>query len=292
MRRLLWVLPIALILLIPPLSVSSSQSVVKSITQGNVEVVHVPGALFSLLGLDRDSFRIYLEDEELPVFVRKGKFYVVVGVDVAKETGLYTLKAVSRGENVYLGLRVEPGDFEKVLQHRVYEPATLPPEALATIRENKQPLIQALQRRTKDRLWQSLFDYPLDNMEVTSSFGIIRIYDDSSVVQHRGLDLRGDSTTTVKAPAEGIVSFASTEPLHFEGNIVVLDHGQGITSLYMHLSSVSVKTGDRVGQGQVIGKVGATGLATGPHLHFEIRINGASVNPLKFIQEFRKLAGK
>ena len=95
---------------------------------------------------------------------------------------------------------------------------------------------------------------------------------------HHGTDFGAPSGVSVKATKAGKVTIAKS--LSGYGNVVYLDHGNGITSRYAHLSKFSVKVGDTVKQGQEVGKVGNTGVSTGPHLHFEIRINGNSIDPL------------
>lgn len=100
---------------------------------------------------------------------------------------------------------------------------------------------------------------------------------------HGGLDIAAAPGTAVRAPAEGVVLVAGPYPYY--GNVVILSHGGGFTSRYGHLSSVAVKAGDRVVKGDIIGRVGATGWATGSHLHYEVRINNIPVDPINYIPE-------
>jgi murein DD-endopeptidase MepM/ murein hydrolase activator NlpD len=100
---------------------------------------------------------------------------------------------------------------------------------------------------------------------------------------HNGLDIAAPTGTPVAAPAEAVVIKAGPSSLY--GNVVFLDHGKGVTSRYAHLSDVNCTIGDRVVRGDVIGFVGATGWATGSHLHYEIRINGVSVDPINYLSE-------
>ncbi len=98
-----------------------------------------------------------------------------------------------------------------------------------------------------------------------------------------GLDFCGNNTTDVLAPAVGRVVFAG--PLTVRGNATVIDHGQGVYTGYLHQSELFVQTGDMVQPGQVIGKVGATGRVTGPHLHWEVWVNGVQVDPLDWLEK-------
>jgi murein DD-endopeptidase MepM/ murein hydrolase activator NlpD len=95
---------------------------------------------------------------------------------------------------------------------------------------------------------------------------------------HTGVDIAAGSGTPIHAAGGGVVVYAAR--LGGYGNCVIVDHGGGLATLYGHCSSIAVGAGQRVSQGQVIAYVGATGLATGPHLHFEVRRNGTPVNPL------------
>jgi murein DD-endopeptidase MepM/ murein hydrolase activator NlpD len=100
---------------------------------------------------------------------------------------------------------------------------------------------------------------------------------------HAGLDIAAPAGTAVRAPADGVVVVAGPYPYY--GQVIFLDHGGGFTTRYGHLSSVDAKKGDRVEAGDVIGRVGATGLATGNHLHYEVRINGVPVDPYNYLND-------
>jgi murein DD-endopeptidase MepM/ murein hydrolase activator NlpD len=116
---------------------------------------------------------------------------------------------------------------------------------------------------------------------VNSEFGKRRSPFSGRLEQHRGLDIGAPQGTPVKAPAAATVVVASTRGGY--GKHVKLDHGNGVRSLFGHLSAVDVKVGQRLEKGQVIGKVGSTGRSTGPHLHYEIRVDGERVDPRKFL---------
>ncbi len=98
---------------------------------------------------------------------------------------------------------------------------------------------------------------------------------------HGGLDIAAPPGTPVRAPAEGVVVVAGTYPYY--GRVIFIDHGGGFSTRYGHLSAAAAKVGDRVEQGDVVGRVGATGLATGSHLHYEVRINGVPVDPYNYL---------
>jgi murein DD-endopeptidase MepM/ murein hydrolase activator NlpD len=98
---------------------------------------------------------------------------------------------------------------------------------------------------------------------------------------HEGMDIAAPFGSPIVATAEGIVSFVG--PLGSFGNVVFINHGHGLTTFYAHASSSGVKEGQQVKRGQVVAHVGTTGRSTGPHVHYEVQVNGATVNPIKYI---------
>lgn len=118
---------------------------------------------------------------------------------------------------------------------------------------------------------------------VSSSFGSRLSPFTGDLSQHRGLDIAADMGTPIRAPASGLVTAASMDPGY--GKFVTIDHGHGIVTRYGHCSQLYVKAGQRVRRGDVIGAVGSTGRSTGPHLHYEVRLQGVPVNPERYILE-------
>ncbi|MFN0061395.1 MAG: M23 family metallopeptidase [Myxococcaceae bacterium] len=118
---------------------------------------------------------------------------------------------------------------------------------------------------------------------VTSDFGHRQDPYTSERVQHQGLDIAAPHGKEVNSPSDGTVIFAGLEGGY--GNVLVIDHGYGIKTRYGHLAKIDVKAGERVKRGQAVAAVGNTGRSTGPHLHYEVRVNGVPQNPRKFILE-------
>ncbi|NYT64863.1 peptidoglycan DD-metalloendopeptidase family protein [Alcaligenaceae bacterium] len=129
-----------------------------------------------------------------------------------------------------------------------------------------------------------LLDKPVEG-RLSSQFGLRRFFNGQERNAHSGLDFAVPQGTAVKAPADGVVTIVAD--YFFNGKTVFLDHGQGLITMYCHLSASQVQVGDVVSRGQVIAKVGATGRATGPHLHWNVSLNNTRVDPAIFIQAFK-----
>jgi murein DD-endopeptidase MepM/ murein hydrolase activator NlpD len=129
------------------------------------------------------------------------------------------------------------------------------------------------------RVWKGRFIDPLPGKAVGTPFGVRRIINDIPKNSHSGVDITADEGDPVKAPNDGVVILVDNQ--FFSGNSVVLDHGQGIYTMFFHLSKATVKYGQAVRKGDVIALVGATGRATGAHLHWGVRVQGAKVDPLE-----------
>lgn len=168
----------------------------------------------------------------------------------------------------------------------------LSPQTIAFIEESRQKKMKALVSTVENQLTGE-FRYPRDEHKITSPFFVKRVYERFKIVKgkkkklpgrvsfHGGTDLKGLTGAPIFAIADGIVNLA--DHLYYEGNIVIIDHGNGVISGYMHQSELLVKAGDRVKAGQLIGRTGDTGMVTGPHLHIFLFIHGVKTDPLSLL---------
>ncbi len=147
------------------------------------------------------------------------------------------------------------------------------------VRQEWERLEAIYARRSSSKLWDDVFGYPVDALTITSMYGAIRQYD-TGFGRHAGVDLDGETGDPAYAAASGMV--ALSEALQVRGNTVIIDHGLGVYSMYCHLSSLAVQEGEAVSKGQVIGHLGSTGLSTGTHLHWELRVGGVAVDPFEW----------
>jgi murein DD-endopeptidase MepM/ murein hydrolase activator NlpD len=210
-----------------------------------------------------------------------------LGVDLEKAPGSYELKVTAEnaaGEKIVCSgkIAVRAGKFatERLQVGKQFvEPS---PEQIKRADEERQRLREIFDQVTPERLWNGKFRVPLDGVTSGSNFGKRRILNGNPGSPHGGADLPGATGTPVHAAQRGRVVVA--DELFFAGNTVVLDHGLGIYTLYGHLSEISAKVGDILEAGDVLGKVGATGRVTGPHLHWGLTVERARVNPLQIVK--------
>ena len=212
----------------------------------------------------------------------EGKFwYALAGVPVETTPGRYELavkEALVAGEpaEIRVTIKVANAAYPKITIQVAKQFTEPDAEQLREIADDKNIKEKTFAAETPDRLWIGTFLPPV-SAPVSDAFGTARVINQEVKSRHLGLDFGVPTGTAVHAVNHGTVLLA--RPLYFEGNCVVLDHGQGLMSLYLHLSQFSVKEGDEVAPGQVIGLSGGTGRATGPHLHLAIRWQGVYLNP-------------
>jgi murein DD-endopeptidase MepM/ murein hydrolase activator NlpD len=161
---------------------------------------------------------------------------------------------------------------------------TLPPGQDGNVSDAEYNRVDAFKQIvTPDKYWNGPFLRP-NNGEVTTIFGVRRYYNGefANDYYHRGVDYGGNTGSAIIAPADGRVALVGYERDGFEvhGNCVGLDHGQGVTSIYLHMTSIKVKPGEFVRAGQTLGTLGSTGAATGPHLHWGVFVQGKGVDPV------------
>lgn len=150
---------------------------------------------------------------------------------------------------------------------------------LALRRPELAQIAAARAQETAAQGWRQRFLWPRVG-RISGLFGSQRVYQGVPGAYHGGIDIAGATGDPVLAPADGVVTLAADHPFTLEGNLLMIDHGHGLTSAFLHLSRIDVQLGQAVRQGQRIGAVGATGRATGPHLHWGLRWNEARIDPL------------
>ena len=232
-----------------------------------------------------DTMRARAFDRDLPTFqLDATRWRALLGIDVDTKPGSYevSFEATSAGHTITATtqLNVTAGEFgRRVL--KVDDAFVNPPQpVVARIRREAAEVEQLWMQSEPRRLWDTGFVRPVPG-RTNGAFGSRSVFNGQARQPHGGADFLSPAGTPIQAPNGGRIVLA--RDLYFTGNTVVIDHGLGVFSLLAHLSVMDVHQGELVTQGQTIGRVGATGRVTGPHLHWAVRMNGARVDPVALL---------
>jgi murein DD-endopeptidase MepM/ murein hydrolase activator NlpD len=223
---------------------------------------------------------VSFKDRRVLTIVDGGRYKAIVGLALATEPGQYALSVKSADATRLIPVKVTPKKYREQKLTVSEKQVNLSPEDEARV-ETEQKRLRALFDAPSDAVPATLALSAPVNGPRSSSFGLRRVFNGQPRNPHTGMDIAAGTGTPILAPAAGTV--VDTGNYFFNGNNVVIDHGGGFVTMYCHLSAFAVKTGEAVKAGQVIGKVGATGRVTGPHLHFGVMLNGAWVDPALFL---------
>lgn len=245
----------------------------------------VPGgiAVVPLDGFGPDTRPVaQLGDRRVVVLNSGGGWKAVVGIPLDAEPGELTLQ-LTAPESKTVAFKVEPKAYEEqrltIKNKRMVEPTK---KDLERIAKESTIINAAFGRFTEDLAATFNFVPPVKGV-LSSPFGLRRFFNDQPRKPHSGLDFAAPKGTLIVAPAAGVV--AAVGNYFFNGNNVIIDHGQGLLSMYSHLTRTYVKEGQKLDQGARVGTVGATGRVTGPHLHWTVTLNNARVDPLLFFSD-------
>jgi len=218
-----------------------------------------------------------------PLFsIGSGRLRTYVGTDPFTTAGARRITVESPNGAVLLARTLTVRKVSFPTRRLRFDPdkiALLDPKLLAI---ERQKVGAALRSLSLDQYWEYPFIVPVKGRR-TSPYGVISVYQRKPRGWHRGTDFAAPVGTPVYATNHGIVRLAESLPV--SGNAVFIDHGLGIVTSYLHMSALHVRTGQQVRKGTLIGAVGSTGLATGPHLHWALRTNGSLVDPLPWAED-------
>ncbi|MDO8620152.1 MAG: M23 family metallopeptidase [bacterium] len=252
----------------------------ESVMQGEPFMVTVKGTDI------RDVKTLTFDGKRIPVFVRNGKPTAFIGVDLSARPGKHTVKLLTLDLD-----RVEK-KITIQARRRVTAPLGIPQKLGGNTKVAQQNLVTVLSKengvlakvKVTDSAWfKEAFSIPLKDLIVTDAYGYSRETGSYSI-PHKGTDFRASLGTQVKAINDGVVRLSRDFTVY--GKTVAIDHGGGVVSFSMHLSKLAVKEGQKVTKGELIGFSGDTGYAERPHLHLSVRLNGVSIDPMKFFALF------
>jgi murein DD-endopeptidase MepM/ murein hydrolase activator NlpD len=268
----------SLLLLVPALLLAGP-----ALSAPAAPVTAVPGGIARLhLGSAAQPPKAFLDGRRLLVRSERGEWVAVAGVPLSARPKSSLSVEVSHpdGRSEAFPIRVVAKKY--LTQHITVAPdqADLPQEQIARYEKEREHIRKVLQTYSEATPASLALLQPVGGRR-SGSFGLRRIVNGKPRSPHGGMDIAADVGTPIMAPIAGRVADAG-EYL-FLGNTLILDHGQGLLTLYSHLSAIDVAVGDQVALGATIGKVGATGRVTGPHLHFSVYLNAVSVDPAIFL---------
>ena len=245
----------------------------KKVGPGDIMTVTVKGASDPVKG----SFR----GKQLHFVEGKTGSTAIVGIDLHLAPGKHQLTLMAGAKDLSRSVRVSKKVYPLQRLTLPEDKVILSPENEARV-EREQKRTAALWPVDSLRIWNGGFIDPLPGKPLGTPFGVRRIINAIPKNSHSGVDVTADEGEPVLAPNDGVV--AMVDDLFFSGNSVIIDHGDGIYSMFFHLSESKVRMGQAVMKGDVIGLVGATGRVSGAHLHWGVRVQGARVDPLQLIR--------
>lgn len=238
-----------------------------------------PGGVAILdLGPQKEAIpEVQFQGKPVLVYAEQGRMKAAVGLPLSISAGEYSIKV--DGEIVGFGIAAHAYREQRL---------TVSNKSYVTPDQAQLERIGG-ERKTIDAALGNFRDAPLNGIALavpvdgpqSSSFGLRRFFNDQPRSPHKGMDIAANLGVTIVAPRDGIVT--ATGDYFFNGNTVIVDHGQGLVTMYCHLSDIHVKNGESVSTGNALGAVGATGRVTGPHLHFGVYLNGTAVDPAIFL---------
>lgn len=251
----------------------------------SLDTTPVPGGIAVItLPPSANPASVRFGDTRVLVTRNDDRHIAIVGLPLTTKPGRYFLQATDRqGKPLSLGFQVADKTYEEqhitIKDQRKVNPEKRDMERIT--RESKQ-IKQAL------RYWSPRENVVIDFQQpvtgpTSSPFGLRRFFNEQARNPHSGLDIAAPEGTPIKAPAPGTV--LDTGDFFFNGNTVLLDHGQGLVTMYCHMSKIDVIPGQTVSSGDKLGEVGMTGRVTGPHLHWGVSLNDARIDPVLFLPE-------
>lgn len=222
--------------------------------------------------------QVSLKGKSYPVYsMGQNRFRALLPSTPLDKPGSWQVQVSGEGKTRSVNVAMRGRDFPT-------QSIWLPPGQDGNVSDYEFDLVDAFKKlQTPQKFWNGPFLRP-NAGEITTIYGVRRYYNGEFAEDyyHRGVDYAGPYGSQVIAPAAGRVALIGRESQGFKvhGNIIGIDHGQGVTSVFLHLSRINVKEGDMVKAGQVIGALGSTGASTGPHLHWGLYVHGLSVDPV------------
>ena len=242
----------------------------------------VPGGV-AIIDISEDSLAEYRFNNK-PVLVTSfnGALHAIVGIPLNTKPGEHYIESRKNGAVKKKFFRVVNKEYATqhitIKNKRKVNPYASDMERILREKKIKSKARATYTKKTVD----TDFLLPVEGIQ-TGSYGKRRFFNGQARQPHSGMDIAADEGVPVAAPADGTV--IETGDFFFSGNMIYIDHGQGLITLFAHLSEIDVERNQQIKKGQILGKVGSTGRVTGPHLHWSLGLNGTWVDPALFLPE-------
>ena len=221
---------------------------------------------------------------------KNNQWIAVVGIPLEEKPGKHELSVTSDPDKLKVPFKVKSKKYKTqhitIKNKRKVNPSK---KDLDRIGKEKKKIVASLKTWRDSAEINTGFVIPVKG-RLSSPFGLRRFFNKQPRKPHSGIDIAAPEGTPIVSPADGVI--VSTGDYFFNGNTVFIDHGQGLVTMYCHMSKINVKPGQQVAQGEKIGAIGKTGRVTGPHLHWAVSLNDARVDPGLFFDDLKKAAKK
>ncbi len=290
MKKLLLTLLITLLIKAIYLDIKSQKIITLPILELYPEIVYPGDPIFIKINASSTPKSVLFNKKEIKISKYNNSYIGLVGIDLREEKREHQINL-----ELTNGIKINK-DISLAIKPKEEKPLGIPDNLGGNTKKAGENLLNNISKENASinnikldpkPFWQnSKFSSPLKTLFITDEYGYSRNTVGYSIA-HKGTDFRAVEGTEVMAINKGVVKISRLYTL--SGNTIVIDHGSGLVSIYMHLSKLNVKEGDSVESGQIIGLSGKTGYVLGAHLHLAIKINGISIDPAKFLKYFNVL---
>ena len=233
-----------------------------------------------ILGKTNPDTKIKIDNKEVRV-TKDG--YFAFGLDRDRKNNII-IKIIEKNKTTIVEKKILKRDYKiQRIDGLPSKQVTPPPEVYDRIKKDNILIGKARSIDSTLNFFKDKFIYPIDKYIITGVYGSQRILNGKPRRPHYGIDFHAPEGTPVKAMMDGIVTLSEND-MYFTGGTIVFDHGHGISTLYMHMKDINVKVGQRVKQGQIVGTLGQSGRATGPHLDIRLNWFGFKLDPMTILK--------
>jgi murein DD-endopeptidase MepM/ murein hydrolase activator NlpD len=268
-QRVARLLAMSFLLATPIVRAETSTNLINAgrIEQGGTATGNVP----------KDTKSLTLDGAAVP-FAPDGHFLIGFGRDAAPAAHL--IATLNNGQQITQSINIAAHQWQIERVDTPMRPAAIPSAEFERMRADELAQMAAARAiKVDSNGWRQSFIWPT-NGRVSGLFGSQRIYQGVAGSYHGGVDIARPTGTPIVAPADGVVILAAKDtPFTLEGHLLMIDHGMGLTSAFLHLSRIDVQVGDHIAQGQLLGAIGTSGRSTGPHLHWGMKWQDQRIDP-------------